>query len=167
MWHLGEVFIRINGGLKYLWRAVDQDGNGPDILVHNRRATAAARRFFGKLLRKPRTVPRVIVTDKLCSRGAAHREVMPSAEHRSTKGRNNRAENGHQPTGQRQRARKGFRSTGAAQRFLSGFSTISPHLRSTATACPPWPSSRDDHPLRDLGPGHRRHRPPRHGPSQD
>lgn len=47
-WHLDEVFIKINGELKYLWRAVDQDGNVLDILVQNRRDKAAARRFFRK-----------------------------------------------------------------------------------------------------------------------
>jgi putative transposase len=44
--HLDEVFVRINGEQKYLWRAVDQDGNVLDILVQNRRDKAAARRFF-------------------------------------------------------------------------------------------------------------------------
>lgn len=53
---------------------------------------------------------------------------MPSAEHRSHKGLNNRAENSHQPTRQRERAMKGFRSVGGAQWFLSAFSGISPPL---------------------------------------
>ncbi|MGW1659189.1 IS6 family transposase [Streptomyces atratus] len=128
-WHLDEVFIKINGELKYLWRAVDQDGNVLDILVQNRRDKAAARRFFLKLLKKTRSVPRVVVTDKLRSYRAAHREVMPSVERRSHKGLNNRAENSHQPTRQRERAMKGFRSVGGAQRFLSAFSGISPHFR--------------------------------------
>ncbi|MGJ3558513.1 IS6 family transposase [Streptomyces sp. INA 01156] len=128
-WHLDEVFIKINGEQKYLWRAVDQDGNVLDILVQSRRDTAAARRFFRTLLTKTGEVPRVIVTDRLRSYGAAHREVMPSVEHRSHKGLNNRAENSHQPTRQRERAMKGFRSVGAAQRFLSAFSGISPHFR--------------------------------------
>ncbi|MDQ0688841.1 transposase-like protein [Streptomyces achromogenes] len=74
-------------------------------------------------------VPRVIVTDKLRSYGAARREVMPCVEHRQSKYLNNRAENSHQPTRQRERAMKGFRSVGGAQRFLSAFSGISPHLR--------------------------------------
>ncbi|MFE7245562.1 IS6 family transposase, partial [Streptomyces sp. NPDC057580] len=111
-WHLDEVFIKINGELKYLWRAVDQDGNVLDILVQSRRDKAAARRFFRRLMTKTRAVPRVIVTDKLRSYGAAHREAMPSAERRSHKGLNNRAENSHQPTRQRERAMKGFRSVG-------------------------------------------------------
>ncbi|MFF3932944.1 IS6 family transposase [Streptomyces hirsutus] len=128
-WHLDEVFVRINGDQKYLWRAVDQDGTVLDILVQNRRDTAAARRFFRRLLKTARTVPRMIITDRLRSYGAAHRQVMPSVEHRSHKGLNNRAENSHQPTRQRECAMKGFRSVGAAQRFLSAFSGISPHFR--------------------------------------
>ncbi|MFF7922313.1 IS6 family transposase [Streptomyces mirabilis] len=128
-WHLDEVFLKINGGRKYLWRAVDADGNVLDILVQNRRDKAAARRFFRRLMKKTGTVPRVVITDKLRSYGAAHREVMPSVEHRSHKGLNNRAENSHQPTRQRERAMKGFRSTGGAQRFLSAFSGITPHFR--------------------------------------
>jgi putative transposase len=112
-----------------LWRAVDQDGNVLDILVQNRRDKAAAGLFFRRLMKKTRTVARVVVTDKLRSYGAAHREVIPSAEHRSHKGLNNRAENSHQPTRQRERAMTGFRSAGGAQRILSAFSAISPPFR--------------------------------------
>jgi putative transposase len=74
-------------------------------------------------------VPRVLVTDKLASYGAAHRQLMRSVEHRRSKYLNNRAENSHQPTRQRERAMKRFRSAGGTQRFLSAFSTISPHFR--------------------------------------
>ncbi|MFJ1618651.1 IS6 family transposase [Streptomyces sp. NPDC088251] len=128
-WHLDEVFIKINGERKYLWRAVDADGTVLDILVQSRRNKDAAQRFFRRLLKTTRTVPRVIVTDKLRSYGAAHREVMPSVERRSHMGLNNRAENSHQPTRQREHAMKGFRSVGGAQRFLAAFSGISPHFR--------------------------------------
>ncbi|GAB2463249.1 IS6 family transposase [Streptomyces incanus] len=128
-WHLDEVFVRINGERKYLWRAVDADGTVLDILVQSRRDKAAARRFFRRLLQKTRAVPRVVVTGRLRSYGAAHRQVMPSVEHRCPKGLNNRAENSHQPTRQRERAMKGFRSVGGAQRFLAAFSGISPHFR--------------------------------------
>lgn len=116
----------LSGKRKYLWRAVDAAGTVLDILIQSRRDTAAARRFFRTLLKKTCAVPRVVVTDKLRSYGAAHREVMPSVEHRSHKGLNNRAENSHQPTRQRERAMKGFRSVGGAQRYLAAFSGISP-----------------------------------------
>ncbi|MFB7225646.1 IS6 family transposase [Streptomyces sp. NPDC056227] len=71
-WHLDEVFVKIQGRQRYLWRAVDQDGNVLDILLQNRRDEAAARRFLRKLMKKTRSVPRVIVTDKLRSHGATH-----------------------------------------------------------------------------------------------
>ena len=71
----------------------------------------------------------MLVTDKLRSYGVAHREVMPSVEHRQSRYLNNRAENSHQPTRQRERAMKRFRTPSGAQRFLAVFSVISPHFR--------------------------------------
>ena len=50
-WHLDEVFIRIQGVQRYLWRAVDQDGVVLDILVQARRDGTAAKRFFKRLLK--------------------------------------------------------------------------------------------------------------------
>jgi len=50
-WHLDEVFLKINGRIHYLWRAVDHDGDVLDILVQSRRDTKAAKKFFRKLLR--------------------------------------------------------------------------------------------------------------------
>lgn len=85
-WHPDEVFIKINGEQKCRWRAVDQDGMVLDILVQNRRDNAAAKRFFRRLPKTADAVPRVIVTDKLRSYGAAHGEVVPSVQLRSHKG---------------------------------------------------------------------------------
>ena len=76
-----------------------------------------------------RYVPRVIITDKLKSYGAAKAEVMPGVEHRRHKGLNNRAENSHQPTRVRERVMRRFKSAGHAQRFLSAFGIISSHFR--------------------------------------
>jgi putative transposase len=67
--HLDEVFITIQGKSHYLWRAVDQDGSVLDILVTSRRDAKATTRFFPKLLTGLRSVPRVLVTDKLASYG--------------------------------------------------------------------------------------------------
>jgi len=128
-WHLDEVFICINGITRYLWRAVDQHGNVLDVLVQPRRNAKAAKRFFRKLLKGLRYVPRVIVTDGLSSYQVAHREIVPSVQHRRSKYLNNRAENSHQPTRQRERAMKRFKSVRHAQRFLSAFSGISAHFR--------------------------------------
>ncbi len=92
-WHLDEMFIKINGTDHYLWRVVDQHGNVLDIMGQSRRNKFAAKRFFRKLLKGLQYVPRVIITVKLQSYGAAKAEIMPGVEHRRHKGLNNRAEN--------------------------------------------------------------------------
>ncbi len=78
-WQLDEVFLTINGELHYLWRAVDQHGNVLDILVQSRRNKQAAKKFFRKLLKGCQYVPRVLITDKLGSYGAASGGEFPSA----------------------------------------------------------------------------------------
>src|SRR5918995_3539064 len=118
-WHLDEVAISIAGRKHWLWRAVDQHGVVLDILVQSRRNAKAAKRLLRKLLKKQGVAPRVLITDKLASYGAAQREIMPSVEHRQHRGLNNRAENSHQPTRRRERIMKRFKSAGQAQRFLS------------------------------------------------
>src|SRR5215213_4431744 len=123
-WHLDEVVLTIAGKKHWLWRAVDQDGCVLDILVQSRRDNRAAKRLLRKLLKKQRRPPRVLITDKLASYGAAKKEIMPSVEHRKHKGLNNRAENSHQPTRRRERQMKRFKSAGQTQRFLSAHDQI-------------------------------------------
>jgi putative transposase len=69
-----------------------------DILVQQQRDREAAKKFFRKLLKGLTYVPRVIITDKLASYGAAKRELLPSVEHWQHRYLNNRAENSHVPT---------------------------------------------------------------------
>jgi putative transposase len=128
-WHLDEVFLTTQGERHYLWRAVDQDGHILDILVQRRRDKHAAKKFFRKLLKGLKYVPRVMVTDKFKSYEAAKREMLPSVEHRQHRYLNNRAENSHQPTRQRERRMQGFKSAGHAQRFLSAYGPIVQHFR--------------------------------------
>jgi len=91
-WHLDEMVLTIKGEYHYLCQAVDQDGNVLDILVQRRRDKWAAKKFFRKLLKGLSYVPRVIITDKLKSYGAAKREILPGVEHRQHRYLNNRAE---------------------------------------------------------------------------
>jgi putative transposase len=126
---LDEVFVRIRGKLHYLWRAVDQHGNVLDVLVQSRRNTNAAKRFFRKLLKGLCYAPRVIVTDKLGSYGAAKREILPGVEHRQSRYLNNRCEVSHQPTRRRERHMRRFKSVRHAQRFLATHSSIHNHFQ--------------------------------------
>jgi putative transposase len=121
-----------------------------DILVQSRRNAKAAKRLLRKLLKKQGVAPRVMITDKLASYGAARREIRPGVEHRQHKGLNNRAENSHQPTRRRERIMKRFKSAGQAQRFLSvhdqvanlfrrsTHSTAADHRRARARAFQAW-----------------------------
>jgi putative transposase len=118
-WRLDEVVVSIAGEHHWLWRAVDQNGFVLDVLVQRRRATRAAQRLMRKLLKSAVTPPRVMVTDKLRSYGAALAKMGLRVEHRQHKGLNNRAENSHQPTRRRERIMKRFKSTRQAQRFLT------------------------------------------------
>ena len=128
-WHLDEVYLKINGRTYYLWRAVDQQGVVLDILVQSRRNKEAAIRFLRRLLMRSHYAPRVMVTDKLKSYGAAVKELELRVDHRQHKGLNNRAENSHQPTRQRERAMRRFKSPEQAQRFLAPFGLICGHFR--------------------------------------
>jgi putative transposase len=53
-----------------------------DVLIQRRRDKHAAKRLLRKLLKRQMRPPRVMITDKLASYGAAMREVMPAIEHR-------------------------------------------------------------------------------------
>ena len=123
--YIDEVFVKINGELNYLWRAVDQDGEVVDVFLQARRDGAAAKRFFKRLLRSNGGAPRKIVTDKLRSYGVAHREVIPEAIHVTDQYSNNRAEQSHEPTRVRERGMRRFKSVGQAQRFLSTHAAVS------------------------------------------
>ena len=94
-----------------------------------RRDKRAAKRVFMKLLKGLRHVPRVIVTDKLGSYGAARKEVLPSVTHVQERWRNNRAEVSHQVTRQRERQMRRFKSMRHAQCFLSSRGAINNLLR--------------------------------------
>ena len=102
----------------WLWRAVDSNGDVLDILVQSRRNKAAADRFFRKLF-KQYGQPRVVITDKLRSYGAALKALAPGIDHRSHKGLNNRAEVSHRPTRRREKIFGRFKSPRQAQRFLA------------------------------------------------
>ena len=116
-WHLDEMVVKINGCLHWLWRAVDQHGAVLDVLVQSRRDACAAKRLMHKLLKKQGHAPKVLVTDKLRSYGAAFRRMGLGAEHRQHKALNNRAENSHQPMRVREKVMRRFKSPRAGAKF--------------------------------------------------
>ena len=119
VWHLDEVYLKIDGRMVYLWRAVDAEGEVLDVLVQSRRDKHAALKLMRKLLRKYAVAPERLVTDDLRSYGAATLALGIDHLHDRGRWKNNRAENSHQPTRRRERKMQRFKSACSAQKFLS------------------------------------------------
>jgi transposase-like protein len=90
-WHLDEVYLKIDGRMLYLWRAVDAEGEVLDVLVQAKRNKRAALKLMRKLLKKYGFVPDKLVTDDLRSYGAAASDLGISKRHERGRWRNNRA----------------------------------------------------------------------------
>jgi putative transposase len=152
VWHLDEVYLRIDGRMVYLWRTVDAEGEGEvlDVLVQSKRDKRAALKLMRKLLRKYAVVPERLVMDDLRSYGVATLDLGIDHLHDRGRWKNNRAENSHQPTRRRERKMQRFKSAGSAQktplrprRRLQHFQHPAPSLVSSNT---PRPTRRgDDH----------------------
>ena len=118
-WHLDEVYLKIDGRMLYLWRAVDAEGEVLDVLIQSKRNKRAALKLMRKLLKKYAFVPERLVTDDLRSYGAAVRDLRIESRHERGRWKNNRVENSHQPTRRRERKTQRFKSASSAQKFLS------------------------------------------------
>ncbi len=108
---------------------MDSEGQVLDILIQKRRNKKAAKKLLKKLLKKQELAPRVLITDKLKSYGAAIKELGLEIEHRQHNGLNNQAENSHQWTRLRERKMRKFKSAKQTQRFLSAAELIYQHTQ--------------------------------------
>ena len=130
--HLDEVYLKIDGRMVYLWRAVDAEGEVLDVLVQFKRNRHAALKLMRKLLKKYAFVPERLVTDDLRSYSAAARDLGIERRHERGRSKNNRAENSHQPTRRRERKMQRFKNPGSAQRFLTTHAAVYNTLTSNA-----------------------------------
>ncbi|MFZ9396734.1 MAG: IS6 family transposase, partial [Erythrobacter sp.] len=126
-WHLDEVYVKINGELLYLWRAVDQEGEILESYVTKTRDKRAALRFMRKALKRY-APPVEITTDGLRSYKAAM--TQPGNANKQVIGRwaNNRVENSHLPFRRRERAMLRFRQMKSLQKFASVHANVHNHL---------------------------------------
>jgi putative transposase len=124
IWHLDEVYLKIDGRMVYLWRAVDAEGEVLDVLVQSKRNKHAALKLMRKLLKKYAFVPERLVTDDLRSYRAAARDLGIEHLHERGRWKNNRVENSHQPTRRRERKMQRFKSARSAQKFLSTHAAV-------------------------------------------
>jgi putative transposase len=122
-WHLDEVFVRINGEHRCLWRAVDHDGEILESFVTKKRDKTEALKILKKALKR-HGQPGAIVTDGLRSYPAAMRELGNLDRREMGRWKNNRAENSHLPFRRRERAMLRFRRMKTLQKFSSVYASL-------------------------------------------
>ncbi len=84
-WHLDEVYVKINGEMRYLWRAEDHEGEVLESYVTTTRDKAAALAFIKKAMKR-HSRPQTVVTDGLRSYGAAMKNSATKAVRRWANG---------------------------------------------------------------------------------
>jgi putative transposase len=126
-WHLDEVYVKINGEMRYLWRAVDHEGEVLESYVTKTRDKAAALKFIKKAMKRHGR-PQAIVTDRLRSYAAAMKEIGNAERQETGRRLNNRAENSHLPFRRRERAMARFRRMKTLQKFSSVHASVHNHF---------------------------------------
>lgn len=126
-WHLDEMYVKLNGEMVYLWRAVDQEGEVLESFVTRTRDKAAALTFMRKALKRHGS-PERITTDGLRSYRAAMTELGCEEKQEIGRWANNRVENSHLPFRRRERAMLRFRQMKALQKFASVHASLHNHF---------------------------------------
>lgn len=122
-WHLDEVFVRINDETRYLWRAVDQEGEVLEVFATKQRDRRAALNFLKRTM-KHYGRPKLLVTDRLRSYGAAMKTLGIAGRQECARWLNNRTENSHQPFRRREEAMARFRDVKTLQKFAAVHASI-------------------------------------------
>jgi putative transposase len=126
-WHLDEVYMKINSEMRYLWRAVDHEGEVLESFVTKARDKAAALKFIKKALKRHGRTE-AIVTDGLRSYGAALKAIGAADRQETGRWLNNRVENSHLPFRRRERAMSRFRRMKTLQKFSSVHAQVHNHF---------------------------------------
>ena len=126
-WYLVEVFVRINGEMHCLWRAVDHEGEVLEAFVMKRRDRRAALKFLKRAMKRYGR-PRSIVTDRLRSYRSAMKVIGNAADQECSRWLNNRAESSHEPFRRRELAMQRFRAARTLQKFAAAHASIHNHF---------------------------------------
>ena len=126
-WHLDEMYVKVNGAMRYLWRAVDHEGEILESFVTKTRDKAAALTFMKKAMKRYGK-PEIVVTDGLRSYGAAMSEIGNTEKREVARWANNRVENSHLSFRRRERAMLRFRRMKSLQKFASIHASMHNHF---------------------------------------
>jgi len=150
-WHLDEMYVKLNGNMIYLWRAVDHEGEILESYITRTHDKGAALTFMKKALKRHGS-PEAITTDGLRSYRAAMNELGNVEKQEVGRWANNRVENSHLSFRRRERAMLRFRRMKSLQKFASVHANVHNHSISNVissiarpsrnAARPHWPSGK-------------------------
>jgi IS6 family transposase len=123
-WFVDETYVKVNGVWRYVYRAVDQQGQVIDILVCKRRDGDAAHRFFTHALTTLKVTPTEVITDKAPVYLRVLDELIPAAWHHVEQYENNRIEADHGRLKHRLRPMRGLRIDRNAQVVIAGLAFL-------------------------------------------
>jgi transposase, IS6 family len=130
-YRVDETYIKVGKTCKYLYRAVDKEGQTIEFMLSAKRDVSAAKRFFKKLMRADhRRLPFSISVDKNAaypeafSTSQAEKIVPQDCELRRVKYLNNVIEQDHRFIKKKVRASQCFKSFHTAERTLEGIEAI-------------------------------------------
>lgn len=122
-WRMDETYIKVKGQWRYLYRAIDKEGQTVDFLLTARRDKKAALRFFKKAPGR-HGLPEKVTLDKSGANAAAiealKEETGQEIKIRQIKYLNNLVEQDHRSIKRIVRPMLGFKSFNAARRTLAG-----------------------------------------------
>jgi putative transposase len=122
-WRIDETYIKVKGSWKYLYRAVDKEGNTIDFLLTAKRDKAAAMRFFKKAI-NTNDMPEKVAMDKSGANKAAIEQITKNNDTsivvRQVKYLNNIVEKDHRAVKRITKPMLGFKSFQSAKNVLSG-----------------------------------------------
>jgi len=126
-WRMDETYVKVGGQWKYLYRAVDRDGDTIDFLLRAKRDHAAARAFFERAI-DLHGVPEKITIDKSGSNTAAITSMQADSglpiQMRQSKYLNNLVEQDHRAVKRITRPMLGFKSFRCARILIAGIETM-------------------------------------------
>jgi len=121
------TYLKINGTWKYLYRAVDKDGNTVDFLLCAHRDKAAARRYLEKSIDQ-NGAPETVTLDKTGANQAAFKDINATLEQpikiRQKKYLNNLVEQDHRAINRRTRRMMGLKDCRCARILLGGIEVM-------------------------------------------
>ena len=126
-WRMDETYVTVGGQWKYLYRAVDRDGDTVDFLLRAKRDHAAARAFFECAI-DLHGVPEKITIDRSGANTAAIASIQADSglpiEMRQSKYLNNIVEQDHRAVKRITRPMLGFKTFRCARILIAGIETM-------------------------------------------